>query len=65
MSDNIVKKYSLIFVGLLVMVLGWGLLLRPLFGGAQPSLYSLIWFVPGGVCIWLGDKIMKKGARRD
>ena len=55
------RKIYLMSVGGLCILAGWGLLLVPLFSNVGPGWLAVLFFVPGGLLIWLGDKLFRRG----
>ena len=65
MSDDIGierwRKVLLMTVGGICILAGWGLLLVPLFSNVGPGLLAVAFFIPGGILIWYGDKLFRRG----
>ena len=55
------RKIALMSVGGLFILAGWGLMLVPLFSNIGPTWLAVAFFLPGGVFIWLGDKLFRRG----
>ena len=55
------RKIYLMSIGGLCILAGWGLLLVPLFSNVGPTWLAVVFFLPGGILIWLGDKLFRRG----
>ena len=55
------RKITLMSAGGLCILAGWGLLLVPLFSNIGPGWLAVLFFLPGGILIWQGDKLFRRG----
>ena len=55
------RKVYLMGVGGFFIIAGWGLMLVPLFSNVGPTWLAVVFFLPGGILIWLGDRLFRRG----
>ena len=59
-NERLRKVFLMSFGGVCVLA-GWALMMVPLFSNVGPGWLAVAFFLPGGVLLWWGDKLFRRG----